>query len=154
MTSAPSGERPKFVWTRMPVPLMTGWMRDARTAARPARTRTHYGVRIGNGLLLCAQRLKLPAHHIEHDRARQPGGAERLHHRVDRGNRAKARRLHGLRVNRERRAVSRFASASAPSSTGCSASTVCRTRFAPTMVSRSRQPGEEQARVAAGEGRA
>ena len=39
MTSAPSGARPKLVCTRMPVPLITGRMREARRSCRPERMR-------------------------------------------------------------------------------------------------------------------
>ena len=37
MLSVPSGARPRFVWTRMPVPLMTGMMREARKRCRARR---------------------------------------------------------------------------------------------------------------------
>ena len=60
-----------------------------------ARTRASTASASGM-VFLRAKRLKLPAHHIEHDRARESGVAERLQHLVDGGNRAKARRLHGL----------------------------------------------------------
>ena len=93
MTSAPSGARPKFVCIKMPVPLITGWMRDADNVSERGADIGKHVFKIGDRLQR-AQCRKFSPNGCHDGRSRQSSLPERLQDRIHGRNTAELEPFH------------------------------------------------------------